>query len=268
MGIAASMTIPRGGSVPEVRQHSILESVVLHLLPGIPAVFAYGVAAAQLHQMDLPHIFALLIAIAAVEVPVTWGLMAYLETRETGAVHWKRLFPWRERLRLREYVLLGVPLIFYSFLMVGAVSPLFQNVLVPTVFSWVPEWFVMQFRPDMFSRLPHAALVLMWSWGLVTMTLVGGFTQELYFRGYLLPRMAGMGAAGPVLNALLFAVFHMAAPWSWPVFFVMVLPWSYLVYRKRSVQLGLFIHVGMLLLQSLMMSLLVFGVVRLPAGGP
>ena len=251
-------------NVPEVRQHTLAQSIALHLLPGVPVVIAYGVAARFITELGLPHMIALLIAIAAVEVPVTWGMMAWLETREAGGLHWGRLFPWTVRVRLRDYALIGVPLILFSFVMMGAVTPQIRNLVLPAVFAWVPDWFVMDFSPEMFRQLPRPALILMWSWGLVTASLVGGLTQELYFRGYLLPRMANLGAAGPALNALLFAVFHMIAPWDWLGFFLMILPWSYVVYWKRSVQLGIFIHLGMLLLQSLSMSLIVFGVVRLP----
>ena len=46
----------------------------------------------------------------------------------------------------------------------------------------------------------------------------------------------------------------------------MVLPWAYLVWWKRSVKLGLFVHVGMLVLQWLGMTMMMFGLVPVPAG--
>ena len=45
----------------------------------------------------------------------------------------------------------------------------------------------------------------------------------------------------------------------------MVLPWAYLVWWKRSVKIGLFVHVGMLALQWLGMTMILFGVVPVPA---
>ena len=47
----------------------------------------------------------------------------------------------------------------------------------------------------------------------------------------------------------------------------MVLPWSYLVWWRRSVKFGFFIHVGMLALQWLGMTMMVFGLVPSSAMG-
>lgn len=69
----------------------------------------------------------------------------------------------------------------------------------------------------------------------------------------------------PSPNAVAFGVFHLIAPWNWPTFGLMVLPWAYLVWWRRSVRIGLFIHVGMLVLQMTVMGLVVFGVVQPPA---
>ncbi len=45
----------------------------------------------------------------------------------------------------------------------------------------------------------------------------------------------------------------------------MTLPWACLVWWRHSVKIGLFIHIGMLFLQWLMLTLLVLGVVTMPA---
>jgi hypothetical protein len=82
---------------------------------------------------------------------------------------------------------------------------------------------------------------------------------------WLLPRTQHMGRWAPAYNALLFAMLHTAAPWAWPGFFLMTLPWSYLVWWRRSVKIGLFIHIGMLALQWLGMTMVIFGFVEMPA---
>ena len=66
--------------------------------------------------------------------------------------------------------------------------------------------------------------------------------EELYFRGYLLPRLSRFGAWCPVISALFFALFHVWQPYNIPVIFVTVLPWMYLVWWKRNVYLSILIH--------------------------
>ncbi len=149
--------------------------------------------------------------------------------------------------------------------MIGGVGPSIDRALLAGPFGWVPDWFAMRPDPELFTTAPRGLVLGIWGLMFVSFVLLGGATQELYFRGFLLPRIARLGASAPALNAALFAVFHLVAPWSWPTFFLMTLPWAYLVWWRRSVKIGLFIHIGMLFLQWLMVTLLVFGVVTMPA---
>jgi len=93
---------------------------------------------------------------------------------------------------------------------------------------------------------------------------MGGLTQELYHRGFLLPRTARLGAGAVPFNAALFAVAHVTAPWGWPGFFLLSLPWAGAVHRWRSVQLGLIGHLGMLAVGWLGMTAMVLGWVAPP----
>ena len=42
---------------------------------------------------------------------------------------------------------------------------------------------------------------------------VGPIVEELYFRGYLLPRMEWMGRWAPLVNVSLFSLYHFWSPW-------------------------------------------------------
>ena len=37
--------------------------------------------------------------------------------------------------------------------------------------------------------------------------------EELYFRGYLLPRISRLGAWAPLVNTVLFSLYHLFTPW-------------------------------------------------------
>lgn len=124
-------------------------------------------------------------------------------------------------------------------------------------FPWVPEWLHMTMNPEEMASLDRNILIAMWAMSVAVFAGVGGVTQELFARGFLLPRMAHLGWAAPVLNALFFAMLHVAAPWGWPIFFAASLIWSVAAYWTRSVKIALWGHVGMLLVQSTMMGVLI-----------
>jgi hypothetical protein len=238
----------------------------LHLAPGIASLLGYVVLARVVTANGLPNLMGLMLAALLVEAPVLWWLMARLVRREGGAVRWRDLFPWDERVSLGWYVTAGLAGLLWGMAMIGVVAPAIGAAVVEPFFGWLPEWFVMTMDPDAIFAQPRGVLVSLWALS-IAMALVAGSSQELYFRGFLLPRMADLGWAAPFLNAALFAVFHMIAPWNWIPFFLGTLPWSLLMWWKKSIRLTLFVHVGMLLFQSLMMGLVVFGLIAMPGGG-
>ncbi len=238
--------------------NSLGSLVLFHLLPAVPGLLSYSLLSALMASRDVPNLMALMIIAVAVEAPVLWWVMARLG-RQPGEPL-ANLFPWSRKLRLSTYLLWGIPAALFSMAMMGAVGPAAGEALREAAFAWAPDWLVMDGSPE--TMLTASRGVVMTMWGLsAVMVLVAGPTQELYFRGFLLPRMAHLGWKAPLLNAALFAVFHLIAPWSWPVFFLGTLPWALLVYWKRSVRIGLFAHVGMLSLQWLMLTMMAFGVI-------
>jgi CAAX protease family protein len=56
---------------------------------------------------------------------------------------------------------------------------------------------------------------------------------------------AGCGSSSPPLrlNTVLFSLYHFWSPWQNLARIVGLLPWVYVVWRKRSVQLSIAVHV-------------------------
>ena len=54
--------------------------------------------------------------------------------------------------------------------------------------------------------------------------VAGPITEELYFRGHLLPRLERYGRWAPVINTALFAIYHFFSPWRYPAIFLGFLP--------------------------------------------
>jgi hypothetical protein len=235
---------------------SVGQAVGLQILPGVPALVVFLAAAALFANRGLPVILALYVAILVGEVPATWAVMVWQAKRE-GRSDLASLFPWRRRLPRWQYLAIGLPLAIVSLLIMGSLQTTVAESLRTSLFAWVPQWAVLDMAGG-FEGISRNTLLTIWILGLVSATLLGGATQELFARGFLLPRTAHLGHGAPVLNAAAFAVLHLVSPWSWPVFFLVSLPWAFAVFRTRSIQLGLVGHVGMLVIMWLGMTAMLF----------
>jgi membrane protease YdiL (CAAX protease family) len=74
--------------------------------------------------------------------------------------------------------------------------------------------------------------------------VIGPVVEELYFRGYLLPRIDRFGRGAPVLNAVLFSLYHLWTPWQNIGRILGLLPWIFAVWRKRSLTLSMAVHIS------------------------
>jgi uncharacterized protein len=94
-----------------------------------------------------------------------------------------------------------------------------------------------------FGRYTTGALLLTWALGLVLNAFAAPVVEELYFRGYLLPRISRFGALAPVINVALFSLYHFFTPWQNVGRIVRLLPMVYAVWWKRNIRIGIVVHV-------------------------
>lgn len=225
---------------PTPEQHSLGRSLALHLFPGA-ALTAFVLVAAQV----MPAVVALLIGIGLVIVPLELGYLLYQARRRNGSWSLDGVVLYREHLPARKLVLWTIPLALW-FIVIFVVSvALLDEAIADSVFSWYPEsvrelatfgdeeedtdnttWIVVAF----------VALAFLLN------GFVGPVVEELYFRGHLLPRIDRYGRGAPVLNAVLFSVYHFWTPWANPGRILGLVPWIYLVWRERAISLGLAVH--------------------------
>src|SRR5205807_673187 len=96
------------------------------------------------------------------------------------------------------------------------------------------------------SPTGHALLRGSWGWFAVLAALFVLNTvlgEELLFRGYLLPRMAGVfGRRDWLANAVLFGAYHLHMPWAIPASVCDGLIFAYGSKRYRSALVGIIVH--------------------------
>jgi hypothetical protein len=81
------------------------------------------------------------------------------------------------------------------------------------LFGWLPDWFVAPVALESVTDYSASAWYVTLVGYFALNVVLGPVTEELYFRGYLLPRMSQFGHWAPLLNVALFSLYHFWSPW-------------------------------------------------------
>jgi CAAX protease family protein len=88
---------------------------------------------------------------------------------------------------------------------------------------------------------------------------VGPIVEELYFRGYLLPRMERFGRWAPLVNVSLFSLYHFWSPWQLVARILGIGPTVYAVRWKHNIYLGMVVHCSLNSIGVLLVAAMVAG---------
>jgi membrane protease YdiL (CAAX protease family) len=242
-----------------VRAHTTLESIVLHLLPGLAITVFISILAWASPVPGAPAMFWFEIGTLAIGTPLMLLIMKRGAARE-GAAGIGAVVVYRARLRWWEYILWPILMLAFA----AGVMTILGNAVNPLVygslFGWLPAaWDVTDYlrHPDVYTR---NWLIATWALGALTTTAWFPLMEELYFRGFLLPRVRGNPAVVVINGAVLFACYHLFTPWMIPARIVALLPFVGIVWWKKDVKLGIIAHVALNLLGDTISSIpIVFG---------
>ena len=208
------------------------------LVPGALMTVAFVALAPLVERLGLPPIAALLGAIVGVLVPIELGVVLRAAGRAGGL---GRVIPFRESMPLVTWAWLVPTLIAAAFAGFG-VHQLIEPPLIEALFGWLPDWFVTPVDLDGVGA--YSGIV--WTVTLVAFLVINGFVgpivEELYFRGYLLPRMEYLGRWAPLVNVALFSLYHFWSPWQIVARILGFGPTVYAVRWRRNVYLGMVVH--------------------------
>ena len=93
------------------------------------------------------------------------------------------------------------------------------------------------------TKYSHNALLWTALLGILLNGILGPAVEEFYFRGYLLPRIPASAGWAPLINAVLFSLYHFFSPWQNITRIVGLIPLVYTVSWKRNLYLSMFTHV-------------------------
>jgi uncharacterized protein len=236
-------------------QLPIPKLLVLSLLPGALMTVAFVAFARLVEPIGFPPIAALLLAIVVVLIPFELGVVLFA-SRQTdsrfGAVSYRQPMPLRTWLWL-------VPVLIVSAFVGFGVHQVIEPTLIASLFGWIPSWFVAPLPVDHVGDYSTIVWVVTLAVFLTVNGFVGPIVEEVYFRGYLLPRMEYMGAWAPLVNVTLFSLYHFWSPWQLVARILGFGPTVYAVRWKRNIYLGMAVHCSLNTIAVVIVASLVFG---------
>jgi membrane protease YdiL (CAAX protease family) len=233
-------TLPAVAGIPQLRISSILGIWAAAALPMAGLAWIVAPALASILGGEAPLVSALLVCMTA---GLIWqsGLVLVLVRRELGCVRW-----WV----LREALWLHRP----PRPKTGRATTRLWFVVVPFIVLFAAEQLVPSLPIPggrdfgVFLESDTGRAFFHGSWGWFALVVVMGlfntiFGEELLFRGFLLPRMAGrFGRADWLANGALFAAYHLHTPWVIPSALIDSVAISLPTRRYRSAWIGIVVH--------------------------
>jgi uncharacterized protein len=203
-------------------------TIALHLAPGLFAVIAFATTAPKFASAGLPPVWGMFLAVIFVVVPMELGIVRYygakLDLRAPNR---------------RDLVRLLLPALIAAAIAPGLVQWA-EPALHHTFAAIAPAWW--DLNPNQVTGQPVWVIgVTMAAWA-VTFVVVGPAVEELYFRGFLLPRIPVGRVAAIITNAALFAVYHLWQPHAWLTVFVFAVPLAVVACRPRGVVVAAIVH--------------------------
>jgi membrane protease YdiL (CAAX protease family) len=209
-----------------VRPMRLWQSLLFFLVPGLYALFSQYILIPYLVRLGTSEEYAYNTVLLTVFVLLFFATIIAL-----GVEGWS--FNWatvRERLRVRrmdsnawKWTL--------SFLVLYLLLGFLLNMLAQFVYDRLGFW-----PPDAdipLTNIPFLAIVL----------VANVFSEELWWRGYILPRQELVhGKSAYIVNGILWSLFHMFKWWAVP--FMLLRQWMlpFVVQRTKNTTPGILIH--------------------------
>jgi hypothetical protein len=217
-------------------------ALALNFGPAAIAFAAVLALAPLMPRLGLPRFFSFTVGEALVLTPIELGLLLRAAHRATGRWSLRALpsvLAYRRPLTRRMILLAPVGLVLAVAIIVVYNSSV-GSALSAGLTGIYPHWLIAAAdAPAGFSKVVLVSTLLA---TLAIDGVINPTVEELYFRGYLLPRLPVAGLTAIPVSAALFALQHYWQPWNWLLIFGLELIVTALVVRLRCVRLGIVLH--------------------------
>ena len=208
---------------------------LLGLFPGVIILLIAFILSSPTIGINFSIYLSIMLAIAFGLVPTELGILKYFAWKNKKKI--KDLILYREKTPLIKMIIsIIIPFIFA--LSVFIIISQYELKLWGNLFNFIQEWFKLYNVKIIELNYLKLSLIL----ALILNGLLGPFVEELYFRGFLLPRMNKFGIFAPFVNVVIFSLYHFFSPWENITRILAVTPLAYSVWINKNIKIGIIIH--------------------------
>ena len=228
-------------STSEFPQHSLFKSFLLHVLPGAITTVAFLVLRPILDGSGYPPLLAFLLAVLLVDLPILLGVMLAEGKKLTGCYSLQGVILYRQKVSWKTFALVFAGAFVVTYVLMMVMTPI-SSFVTHAAFSWLPEWMFLE-EQTQYQAYARGALLVTFTLQLILTGLALPWVEELYFRGYLLPRLSRYGKWASLLGGLFFGLYHVWQLFGFPTVFLLGVALGTVVWWKRDIRISIALHV-------------------------
>lgn len=216
----------------------ISKIVALFLVPGAIIATAYYLLISPVVNRGYPNMIALVIACIFVLIPLLLGILYYSSKKEYGVFSLSKAIKYKQPIAKKHYLWLIPLLLVWAAGVFTFLKPL-DEFIKTTFFGWIPEKFILS---GDFTSLAKPQLLISFILVFLFVGILAPIVEEIYFRGFLYPKMEWMGKASSIVHALLFSLYHFWSPWQMITRFIAIFPFCYVAYKTKNIKVAIIVH--------------------------
>lgn len=222
-------------------QQSLWKSIVLHLLPGALVTLGFIGLEPFLNSSGYPPLLAFLLAILLIDIPFMWGVMLYEGRRLNGRFSLGQVVLYRDKVSWKSFPVIFIGAFLAAFFLISLANPV-AEILKVQVFSGLPQWMFLD-KQSQYQIYARDVLIAIFTFQLILTGIVLPWTEELYFRGYLLPRITRYGKWTPLIGGVFFGLYHGWQIYGFVGVFFLGVVLGCVVWWKRDIRLSIRLHI-------------------------
>jgi membrane protease YdiL (CAAX protease family) len=220
-----------------IPQQGLVRSIVLHLVPGAIATAIYVGLVPFAERAGYPPLAAMIVGIVAGAIPFELGMVLLEGERRNGRWSFDGVIFNREAWPAARYFKVVPIIVLLCIVGYGLGLPL-DRVWHRVAFAWLPGWFVFS-GVKQYAGYGRGVLLMVFAGRLIFDALVIPVVEEIYFRGYLLPRISRFGGWAVWINCGLFSIYHFWSPYGLPTIFLASLPVVVVAWMTGNYRVGM-----------------------------
>ena len=226
----------------EMKKFSPSKIVFLHLVPGFCLTIGILIVNYLIPPNIVPNFLIFIICCICILVPVETGIIKYYKRNEES----KKLIDLheeKEKRNLKQTLIFSMISIFWAILVFTVFGSVVNTYIKETFFAWFPPILNLEQFAKISQSYSETILKITYFSGLLVIGVIIPIVEELYFRGFLLPRMGKGKYTVPFIESVLFAVYHFLSPWMIPIRIIAIFPMTFFVLQKKNIWIGIVTHV-------------------------